>query len=775
MPRIVVGLDFGTSSTSVSYADLDGDKTVKTVPLETSDDGKTTYNTMPSAMFYIPDQNRLLVGRKAINAYVNREYEGRLLRNLKSVLDDVDATTKISDTKNISYFQFIYTFLKAVKARVITETGTDNIVGIVVGRPVHFFDNADDRDNKAEQNLRRIVEKLGFENIVFLEEPIAASFSLETKIPTDTTAFVADIGGGTSDFAAIALGPSHREQSDRTKDVFATAGIKIGGTDFDKSFSLREFMPELGFETKVTLGNNSTAFFPRKYFDMLSNAFSINDLYNYRIIDEVERLYQTSLSRPRIGDLLHIIKTESGHTLITEVETCKKGLSYVPIYTFRRQKAFNLNDDLFMTEQDLETAISKFNENTTKYLTNTNKPKLLNDIISELTDYKNQYVKGNQEYDILFGQKETDTILQCKKQIDNIVYTTLEQWATKISSISLDDIKKEFTKYQTDINKANLIKIRDNLNRFREIGQFEIAFEPDYSKGYEVFDKLLNLHLPEDRIKGILETSKEDILKNIKYKEALLSKIYAELDDKTRRMIRKDLQDLYHYRDNNIIGFLSEQYHENRPVLSDHSYNEKLQQRTFAEYKNQKGLKAFIKNEQEVIEAMYKATITRFITSIKKRIFIECKHLNETDVLLNNIKNLIHAIELSMFEIPGVNVLTEKAIEAGAIYTDKIIQKVEFEQAIDEHIPKLKASINECIKKSGKDKSDFEYLIMTGGSSRVPMVRKSIQECFDKDIKVVCEDLSDQKNADDHEVMENIDTPDDISVGLCRYAMKVFK
>ena len=178
MPRIVVGLDFGTSSTSVSYADLDGDRTVKTATLETSDDEKKAYKTIPSAMFYIPDQNRLLIGRKAIDAYENQEFEGRLLRNLKSVLDNVDATTKISEHKQVKYSSFILNFLKTVKARLIAETGSDNIVGIVVGRPVHFFDNDDERDNKAEQNLRDIVAKLGFQNIVFLEEPIAASFSL---------------------------------------------------------------------------------------------------------------------------------------------------------------------------------------------------------------------------------------------------------------------------------------------------------------------------------------------------------------------------------------------------------------------------------------------------------------------------------------------------------------------------------------------------------------------------------------------------------------------
>ncbi len=707
MPRIVVGLDFGTSSTSVSYADLDGDKTVKTVPLETSDDGKTTYNTMPSAMFYIPDQNRLLVGRKAISAYENREYEGRLLRNLKSVLDDVDATTKVSDTQTRSYRSFISNFLKVVKARLIATTGSNNIAGIVVGRPVHFFDDDEERDNKAEQNLREIVAKLGFENIVFLEEPIAASFSLETKIPTDTTALVADIGGGTSDFAAIALGPSHRNQTNRKQDVFATTGIKVGGTDFDKDFSLHNFMPELGFESKIKLDNNSTTDFPRKYFDTLSSAFSINELYNYTTIAELEHSYQASLERPRIGDLLHIIKTENGHRLITEVENCKKGLSYKPDFPFRRKTAFNLSDDLFMTKQDLTDAISKFNETTKNYLANNDAQKLLDEIKLKLADSRKQYGNAIKDYNMLFGWDETYPVPQCKKQLDNLIHASLEKWINKISSMSLKNIKEEFTQYKENINKANIDKITTDLNCFRENGNFEITFKPDFENGYKVFDNLLAIPLPEDEVIKILEPAKDIIIKNIITKEKKAKKL------------------------SNTI-------------------------------------------QKESTETAYNTLVHNFIVNIQKDMFFKCSTFDATNVLFQTIENLIHVIELATFNLPSFDELAKIATNKGAIYKDTSISKSDLEDSINKYMPRLQNAVTECIKKSGKDKSDFKYLIMTGGSSRIPLVRKSIQECFDKDIKVVCEDLSTQKDLS-HEVMENIDTPDDISVGLCRYAMNVFK
>ncbi|MBR0212003.1 MAG: Hsp70 family protein, partial [Alphaproteobacteria bacterium] len=560
---------------------------------------------------------------------------------------------------------------------------------------------------------------------------------------------------GTSDFAAIALGPSHRNQTNRRKDVFATTGIKVGGTDFDKDFSLHNFMSELGFETKIKLDNNSETTFPREYFDKLSSAFYVNELYNYTTIAKLEHLYQVSLERPKIGDLLHVIKTENGHVLITEVETCKKGLSYTSDYTFRKNKAFNLCDDLFMTEQDLQNTISEFNEKTKNYLVSKDAQKLLDEIKLQLEDAKKQYVDGNQNYDILFGNTETYDIQQCKQQIDNVVYASLEKWINTILSISLNDIKEEFAKHERNINTANIDKIYSDINRFREIGKFEITFNPNYYEGYKIFNDFLQIKLPEDKITRILEFVKNDIVGNIDYKEALFKTLEAELSFQTIANFEKEIV---------------------REGVSKNSrlYKEKLYQRTVEEYKRQKGSGAYYEKHQAALDTLYKSKINSFIISIKTQIFVECKLLGERNTLLKTIQDLIHVIELTTFNLPSLDELTTIAINKGAIYKDKVISKSDFEASINKYMPRLKNAVNECIKKSGKDKSDFQYLIMTGGSSRIPMIRKSIRECFDKDIKVVCEDLSTQKDLS-HKVMENIDTPDDISVGLCMYAMNLFK
>lgn len=745
MPRIVIGLDFGTSNTSVSYADLDN-PVIKTAILEKSENG-TECKSMPSAMFYIPELNKLLVGRQAINAYINHDYEGRLLRNLKSILDDIDATTRINNLKEISYFSFIYNFLNRVKKRVIEEAGSDNIVGIVVGRPVHFFDDDDERDKKAEQNLRRIVEKLGFQNIVFLEEPIAASFALEAEISSDSNAFVADLGGGTSDFTAMALGPSHAKKTNRRDDVFATTGIKIGGTNFDKSFSLSRFMPELGFESEILLENGTISTFPRIYFDNLSNAFSINKLYNYTVIHDIENFYQKSLAKKKIEDLLRIIRAENGHNLIIEIEKCKKHLSLEEKYVFNKKNAFAIPTDSYMQEDILRNSAKEFISNTESFLSKTNTEIILNKIKTILRNYKDQYINGNHDYNFLFRentQKDVN-IERCIADINSVIFDKLNLW---MNELSFNDIKSKFENKKDIINSTNYAIINKNINDYSynlkldPNFKLKFTFQPDYSIGYDIFDNLLKIKLESVDIDPIL----------IKMKNIIVSEKAVENN------LKKE-----------ITVYFGDQYIQNLKKACEKT-GEDFYKKLVAEYKNKYGIKKLEQLREQIVDAEYYSKKTMLISYVMKNIFVSCSILDKTDVLLQNIRDFIYASELSLFNLPTQSELVEIAKKSGIIYEDTIINRQEFENSIQEYIPKLQQSIKDCISKSGKNKSDFQYLIMTGGSSRIPMIRESIKSCFDKDIKIVCENLSEENKSE----LEH-DTPDAIAKGLCVHALNIFK
>ena len=234
------GLDFGTSNTTFGSV-------VGGVPLLLALENHET--TIPSAIFYQRDGGAVLIGRKAIEAYVDG-VPGRLMRSLKSVLGTalIDETTQVGRGRH-SFRDVIAYYLGAVKRRA-EQTAAREFRDIVHGRPVHFVDNAPAADRKAEATLRAIVEAIGFKHVTFQFEPIAAALDYERQIAREEIALIADIGGGTSDFSIVRLSPERHTKAERAADILANDGIRIGGTDFDRRLSLGVVMPLFGLRQR---------------------------------------------------------------------------------------------------------------------------------------------------------------------------------------------------------------------------------------------------------------------------------------------------------------------------------------------------------------------------------------------------------------------------------------------------------------------------------------------------------------------------------------------
>src|SRR4029453_4505314 len=157
-------LDFGTSNTTLGT--IEGRAPVLAA-LEAA------HTTIPSAIFYAADGG-ILIGRRAMEAYVEGA-SGRLMRSLKSVLGTslIDETTRLGRAR-VTFRDVIAYYLGAIKRRAEQPAGRE-LRDVVHGRPVHFVDNAPDADRKAEETLRTIARSIGFAEVTFQFEPIAAA------------------------------------------------------------------------------------------------------------------------------------------------------------------------------------------------------------------------------------------------------------------------------------------------------------------------------------------------------------------------------------------------------------------------------------------------------------------------------------------------------------------------------------------------------------------------------------------------------------------------
>ncbi|MGU3362912.1 Hsp70 family protein [Methylobacterium sp. M6A4_1b] len=307
------GLDFGTSNTTLG---LVTDQRPHLVPLE----GR--HVTIPSAIFFPPGQAPV-VGRAAMIEYLEGT-PGRLMRSLKSVLGSslLEETTPVG-RERIKFRDVIGRYLAAVKARAESTIG-HTLDTVVHGRPVHFVDGDPEGDVRAEDALRAIATAIGFRHVSFQFEPIAAALDYEQQVRSEEIALIADIGGGTSDFSIVRLSPERHARPDRSGDILANDGVRIGGTDFDRRLSLGTVMPLLGLGSAMNRGDIDV---PSGYFHDLATWSSINRLYNAKTLREIEEVRRDA-QRPDLLARLHtVVEAERGHSLAMEVEGAKIAVS----------------------------------------------------------------------------------------------------------------------------------------------------------------------------------------------------------------------------------------------------------------------------------------------------------------------------------------------------------------------------------------------------------------------------------------------------------------
>ncbi|SHG85130.1 hypothetical chaperone protein [Kaistia soli DSM 19436] len=309
------GLDFGTSNSTLGLASA----TPALVPLEGDD------VTLPSAIFYARDAAPL-VGRAAIAAYVDG-HDGRLMRSLKAVLGNplINETTQVGRAR-VGFRSVIAHFIAVAKRRAEARTGRP-LEQVVHGRPVHFVDGDAEGDRKAEGVLAEIAREVGFSEISFQYEPIAAALDYERQVNGEEIALIADIGGGTSDFSIVRLGPERRGRPDRADDILANDGVRIGGTDFDRQLNLGTVMPMLGYRSAMKRAGLPV---PSGYFHDLATWSTINRLYERGVAQQLNEVRREARHPEMIERLIRVVEERGGHRLAIEVEASKIALSDAP-------------------------------------------------------------------------------------------------------------------------------------------------------------------------------------------------------------------------------------------------------------------------------------------------------------------------------------------------------------------------------------------------------------------------------------------------------------
>ena len=310
----ICGLDFGTSNSTLGMI---GDGQAKLVPLEGAD------VTIPSALFFDFEDHHIHFGRDAISTYMEGG-EGRMMRALKSILgtSTIHETTMIGKERQ-PFTAILGRFLAHMKRTAERQTGAA-LTHVVLGRPVHFVDGDHAADREAEETMRAIALDVGFKQIEFEFEPVAAARDFQKTARSEELALIIDIGGGTSDFTILRVSPGDMSHADKTRSILANAGIHIGGTDFDRWLSLSRVMPHLGYGSPMLKVGRQM---PVGFYHDLATWQKINFLYNHKTAADLRYLRKEAKAPQLISRLLHLLEMREGHRLALAVEKAKVILS----------------------------------------------------------------------------------------------------------------------------------------------------------------------------------------------------------------------------------------------------------------------------------------------------------------------------------------------------------------------------------------------------------------------------------------------------------------
>jgi hypothetical chaperone protein len=322
-----VGLDFGTTNSAIGVAEGD-----RVTLARFSHQGGTT-DTFRSVLYFHPDvrdargRYEAVAGPRAIDRYLEAEGKGRLIQSLKSYVADRGFQATSIFTRTHTIVDLLSLLLADLRARAEEQLGP---LGerIVVGRPVNFAHAAAPGDEQlAEGRLREALARVGWTDVVFELEPVAAAYYYEQQLEHDQRVLIADFGGGTSDFSLIEVGPSHRKSGKR--NVLGTEGVGIAGDALDAKVLHHVVAPMLG------LGASYRAMFGRELempvwiYAKLRRWHHLSFLKTKKNMELIEEIASQSddATRPKIEALVHILDYDLGYHLYRAVERAKVALS----------------------------------------------------------------------------------------------------------------------------------------------------------------------------------------------------------------------------------------------------------------------------------------------------------------------------------------------------------------------------------------------------------------------------------------------------------------
>ena len=309
-----IGIDFGTSN---SLAALFKENEINFVRFP---DDKISN---PTILYFPTRSKQHYIGNDAVYRYLSNLEEqhdaGRLMLSIKTLLPEANFDyTMVAGFGRQTAEDLAASFLSVLK-RYAEEQFSQKFDGVVLGRPVDFSE-------LAVKRLEAAARQVGFKEVVFWLEPVAAALAYETQTTGDELVCVVDLGGGTSDICVIETSPGRSLNAKRENDIKAVSGIKQAGDEMSSRIMRNLLAPRFGAgSTFVSLGKELP--FPIHLIEKISKWHRINLLRNSRYLSDIVEIKRTSNRLEDVQRLSDLIQNHYGFELFQAIDDAKKFLS----------------------------------------------------------------------------------------------------------------------------------------------------------------------------------------------------------------------------------------------------------------------------------------------------------------------------------------------------------------------------------------------------------------------------------------------------------------
>ena len=317
------GVDFGTSNSVIALC---------------SDENPSPVTFRVPSLIYFPEDPdstaERYCGTDALDRYIADGMSGRFFQSIKTVLPDPSFTQTVINRKRFSAEDLVAVMLRYLRGIMEDRSGSA-ITRAVIGRPARFSPD-DHKEEIAQDRLLAATKQAGFDEVLFEYEPVAGAHSYIGRSRGEALVFVADHGGGTSDFTVMRLRPGDDPDRDSSRtpqarlaeagEILGTHGIRAGGDDFDAEIMWNRVVEQFGF------GSSYESFgkylpIPVHIYRIISRWDQIHFLKTTKYREELRYFLRTSDNPLAIRRLIKLVEENLGLFVSRAVEQAKIALS----------------------------------------------------------------------------------------------------------------------------------------------------------------------------------------------------------------------------------------------------------------------------------------------------------------------------------------------------------------------------------------------------------------------------------------------------------------